>query len=102
MQIKITVLNFKNSKVVIGFLFFLFQIVVGVGYVILSRFNFKEGTVELVQSYLIAGLFFVAIANVIIAAFAFDDHVCEILMKQKLESQPQQQIQPDTFDTVEQ
>lgn len=37
--------------------------------------------VDNVVGVLIAGLFVVAINNVIISAFAFDDHVCEVLAK---------------------
>jgi len=68
------------------------QLVVGLGYVILSRFtSLSEQRVDSIHNYLISGLFVVAVANVIIAAFAFDDHVCEVLAKQT-----------ELFDTVDQ
>ena len=60
---------------------FVFQIIVGVGYVVISRVDFSDLTLEKIHSYLIFGLFFVAIANVILASFALDDHVCEVLAK---------------------
>jgi len=63
------------------FAMFVLQVVVGIGYIVISRFNFSEARSEQIQSYLIFGLFMVAIANVIIASFAFDDHVCEMLAR---------------------
>ena len=54
----------------------------GVGYIVIARFPVGDARVDTIIGFLIAGLFIVAINNVLISAFAFDDHVCEVLAKQ--------------------
>jgi hypothetical protein len=70
------------------------QIVVGIGYVILSRVEFSDMMLEKIHSYLIFGLFFVAVANVILASFALDDHVCEVLAKRTEQYDNLEQLPP--------
>lgn len=62
----------------------------------ISRFEFSERTLDKTNTYLIFGLFFVAIANVIIASFALDDHVCEVLAVLARKGEQEQ------FDTIDQ
>jgi hypothetical protein len=60
------------------------EVLVGIGFVILARFDFSDDFQDKLHSYLIFGLFVITVANVIIAAFALDDHICEVLMKRSI------------------
>ncbi|CAG7727999.1 unnamed protein product [Allacma fusca] len=60
------------------------EVLVGIGFVVLARFDFSEAFQDKLHSYLIFGLFVITVANVIVAAFALDDHICEVLMKRSI------------------
>ena len=79
------------------------QVLVGIGFVVLARFEFSEVFQDKLHSYLIFGLFVVTVANVIVAAFALDDHICEVLVKKAINSVPppaQSQLDPQLpFDS---
>lgn len=70
----------------------------------LARFEFSEVFQDKLHSYLIFGLFVVTVANVIVAAFALDDHICEVLVKKAINNAPppaqQSQLDPQLpFDS---
>lgn len=50
------------------------------------------------HSYLIFGLFVVTVANVIVAAFALDDHICEVLVKKAMNNVAAVQAAPPLTD----
>ncbi|ODM98880.1 Ninjurin-1 [Orchesella cincta] len=52
------------------------EVAAGIGYVIVARCSFDDAQSEAIHNYLIFALFIVAISNVVLAAFAFDDHIC--------------------------
>jgi len=55
------------------------EISAGIGYVMISRCSYDDEKTETIHNYLIFALFIVAVSNVILAAFAFDGHICEDL-----------------------
>lgn len=63
--------------------FILSQIGAGIGYVMISRCSFDNERIEAIHNYLIFALFIVAVSNVVLAAFAFDSHICGEVKKQE-------------------
>jgi len=62
-----------------------------------ARCNFDDAQSEAIHNYLIFALFIVTISNIILAAFSFDEHICEGIKKANpyIESQAQQINQLD-------
>lgn len=73
------------------------QVAAGIGYVLISRCSYDEVQSEAIHNYLIFALFIVAISNVVLAAFAFDDHLCEEIQSMNSRT-PIPQTQPTSQD----
>lgn len=47
----------------------------------IARCSYDDAQSDVIHNYLIFALFVVAVSNVILAAFAFDDHICGEIKK---------------------
>ncbi|CAL8101639.1 unnamed protein product [Orchesella dallaii] len=78
------------------------EVAAGIGYVIVARCSFDDAQTEAIHNYIIFALFIVAISNVVLAAFAFDDHICGDIKRSSdrtsanIQSQEQQINQQDS------